>query len=197
MTRWMWCFVGLCCSVSAYAGPGFDGVGDRGPMPRFERGPHAGSEPMVRDVQAREEAILEMLQEHDPSMYERLQRLKERDPHAYTAQLVSVARRMERLRQNPEARARFEEIRNLERQIRTQADEISGLSGTEREAAVVLVTELVEHLFEAKQAERRFQLTELRARIERLEKEIAERDTERDMRTRQYIDQLTVEKVEL
>ena len=47
MTRWMWFFVGLCCSISAYAGPGFDGVGDRGPMPRFERGPHAGAEPMI------------------------------------------------------------------------------------------------------------------------------------------------------
>ena len=197
MTRWMWLFVGLCCSVSAYAGPGFDGVGDRGPMPRFERGPRPGSEPMIQDVQEREQAILEMLQEHDPSMYQRLQRLKERDPHAYIAQLVSVARRMERLRQNPEARERFEEIRNLARQIRIQVDEMSGLSGAERDGAVALVTELVQQLFEAKQAERRVQLTELRTRIERLEQEIEERDTERDERTRQYIDQLTAEKVEL
>jgi len=152
---------------------------------------------MIQDVQEREQAILEMLQEHDPSMYQRLQRLKERDPHAYTAQLVSVARRMERLRQNPEARERFEEIRNLERQIRIQVDEMSGLSGAERDGAVALVTELVQQLFEAKQAERRVQLTELRTRIERLEQEIEERDTERDERTRQYIDQLTAEKVEL
>ena len=197
MTRWIGLWVALCCSVTAYAGPGFDGVGDRGPMPRFERTTNGPSDAMIRDVRAREQAILDMLAEHDPAMLERLQRLKERDPHAYTAQLVHVARRVERLRQNPEARARFEEIRNLERQVREQADGLAGLSGQEREAALASITDLVAQLFEAKQAERRMKMSELRTRMEELEQDIEERDTHRDARIQEYVGQLTEKRVEL
>jgi len=152
---------------------------------------------MMRDVRDREQAILDMLAEHDPATLERLQRLKERDPHAYTAQLVNVARRLERLRQNPEAAARFEEVRNLERQVRAQSEALEGLSGQEREAALTSITDLVEQLFDAKQSERRMKMSELRTRMEELEQDIAERDTHRDARIQEYVGQLTEKRVEL
>ena len=68
MGRWLGVLV-LWSGVS-FAGPGFDGVGDRGPMPSFE-GPGAANVPGSASMQvgfddAQEQKVLEMVKEFDP-----------------------------------------------------------------------------------------------------------------------------------
>ena len=190
-----WIGVLVFCSGAAFAGPGFDGVGDRGAMPSFEQ-QNSGAVGMPGPVgDAQEERVLAMVKEHDPEAYERLLRLKARDPRAYTKQLIQIARRSERLMKNPEARARFMEIRSLELELRTMAATLDGQSDTERDATRSAMMEVGRKLFDAKQADRRALVEELNQKIAKIEEEIKVRDEERDARIAEYIDQFTRRKV--
>ena len=142
-------------------------------------------------------AILATVEAHDPAMFRRLQQLKEIDQQAYVVTLVRVARRAERLRQDPDARARFELIRELEGAIRAMAEGYRDLSSADQAQRRADMEAAALRLFDAKQAERRAQLAELERKIEELREEIGERDADRDDRIDDYVDQLLKLKVDL
>jgi hypothetical protein len=171
----------------AFAGPGFDGVGDRGAMPGLE-GP-AGMQGALDGAQ--EEKVLEMVKEFDPEAYQRLLRLKDRDVRAYTKQLIQIARRSERLMKNPEARARFMEIRSLEVELRAMSATLEGQTEAEQQKTRTAMMELGRKLFDAKQADRRASIDDLNEKIAKIQEDIKVRDQERDARIEEYIDQLT------
>ncbi len=191
----MWFLSILLFSAPVLAGPGFDGVGDRGAVPRFDRPPHEAR--MVEEVLAREDEILAAVAEHDPAMHARLVELKKLDHRAYVVTLVRVARRAERLRGDPRARERFEEIRTLEGEIRELARDFRQLPEEQQAARRAQMEALAPELFELKQAERRASLSELQRRIEGLSEEIEQREAQRETLIEDYLDQLTKERVGL
>ncbi len=179
----------------AWAGPGFDGVGDQGRAPRFEKPPH--EQRMVDEVLAREAEILASVEQSDPAMYQRLQRLKEADSQAYVVTLVRVARRVDRMNSNPESRARFQQIQELEARLKALA-EAHGQAGSPEQARLRReMSTIALQLFDAKQAERRAQLSELEAKMQKLRDEIQERDAQRDALIEAYVDQLVGTRVDL
>ncbi|MFT4624693.1 MAG: hypothetical protein ACI8PZ_003352 [Myxococcota bacterium] len=185
----------LFLSGLAVAGPGFDGVGDRGSPPRFERAPHELR--MVDEVLAREAEILAIVEQNDPAMFRRLQELKAMDQQAYVVTLVRVARRAERIQRDPQARARFEMIRDLESTLRAMAEEYGTLEPSKQAAHRSTMEAAALRLFDAKQAERRAQLAELEEKMRELGDEIQERDQRRDDLIDDYLDQLLKLRVDL
>ena len=187
-------FLMLLASL-AWAGPGFDGVGDQGRPPKFERPPHELK--VVGEVLAREAEILALVEASDPAMFSRLQELKAMDQQAYVVTLVRVSRRVERMRKDPEAQERFETIRRLEDELRTMADAYGAMSSADQATHRAQMEATALALFDAKQAERRAQLADLEKKMGDLRDEIQERDAQRDDLIDDYLDQLLKLKVDL
>ena len=178
-----------------WAGPGFDGVGDRGRAPRFEKPPH--EQRMVDDVLSREAEILATVEQSDPAMFQRLTQLKAADSRAYLVTLVRVARRVDRMNSDPDARARFEQIQELETKIRTLADAYEQGDAADQTRLREEMEAVALALFDAKQAERRAQLAEFERKMESLRDEIRQRDEQRDDLIDAYVDQLVGRRVDL
>jgi len=171
----------------AFAGPGFDGVGDRGEMPRLER--RVAIEAFQFDEQ--EEKLLEMVKESNPEAYQRLLRLKERDEQAYVRQLFQIALRGQRMKIKPETSERFIVIQSLEVELLAMAARLAGETEAEQPKTRAAMTEVAGKLLDAKQADRRARVEDLNKKIAKIQEEIKVRDEERDARIEEYIDQLT------
>lgn len=179
----------LWWTLVAQAGPGFEGVGDRGALP----GQGGGPAQAVHDLLEREEEVLSLISSHDPALHARLLSLKAQDNRAYLVELYKASRRIEQVRSDPAARARWDQLRAIETQLRELASQASRASAEERERIVAQMRPLALDLFRLKQEDRLAQLELLRRRIAEVEAEIAERTANRERQVGAMVDELLAE----
>jgi len=137
-----------------------------------------------------ETRLLAAVKDVDPLQYERLLRLKRRDPVAYHAVLRRIERRIARTSRDPEALARAVEMRSLNQQLLVLRDRYLTSSGDERVAIRAQMVTKALALLELKQAERRARLQELQSKLDKLQAEVDERETNKDRLVDEYVDGL-------
>jgi hypothetical protein len=185
------------------AGPGtLDGIGDRGPPPRFEGRDRPDGNPelsprLIEELTRKEGEILAMLEATDPQRHERLLRLRETDHQAYLGHLFRIARRVGRGQDDPASRERFEKIAAAEVALGDLTRGYRELSDGEKAERRAEMERLAGELFELKQEERRMRLQDLRTRIDELQREIDDRESNRASVVRAFVDQLVHERVDL
>lgn len=157
-----------------------------------------GPPPHVLDeVRQQEPEILAWLSETDPESYERLMRVKQRDPRSYLGHLMRASRIMRRAEQDPSVVERHRAMQALEQQIREKVVGFDALEPKAQKEARTEILGLAGELFDLKQEERRSQLDAIRAKATELEAEIEERDGNRKGFIQDWVDDLLEEPADL
>lgn len=144
----------------------------------------------------KETELLEQVEALDPAQHQRLLALRDTDRASYLAALYQASRISDRARRDPAYAERIRQIAERDRELRTMAAGFAALPAAEQAAARARMVALAGELLDLKQAERRLRVEELRARLEALEREIAERDRRRDAMVEEYVNRLTVHGVD-
>lgn len=145
---------------------------------------------VVAAILAREDELLDVVEQSDPIQFARLNRLRELDRAAYVAALFRVARTVERAKDDPASVDRWRTIHEREEQVRALAVGFAALSPADQVARRAQMTGLASELLALKQVERQVRLEELRARLEQLEQEIAAREAAKGRIVDEYVDRL-------
>ena len=185
--------------LSAFAGPGFDGVGGRQQVPGF--GPDADgatvTEAQIQRVLRRESELLQVVERYDRTMYQQLLTLRDNDREKYVAAMVRVARNVERARDDPEVMRRVVAIRSKTRQIDALVSGFSRLSEAEKRERRKEIEALAGELMDLKQEDRRARMRQMQERLDALRADIEQRDRDRKRIVEQFVDQLLQEPVDL
>lgn len=172
-------FLGLTTPV--FANP------PRPPVAAQSDAPDAAQLQRAEDYQ---DELLARIEQHDPRIHRELVALRDADYDAFLRRLLMVFKQIRTQKQKVEAqfRPQIEDIRR-----RAQQD----MTAAERKALKADALAVSEALFDARQADRRARITELRDALERLEGEVEERNKERKDLVKAFADQLLLEKVDL
>jgi len=163
----------------------------------FQHVPPPDRADQLQEVLAHRDELMQLLAEHDPDKHRRMERLERTDPTAFALGLVRLARQVERLRNDPDALQRFQELQAEERRVRALADGYHELSGADQKRRRAELEAAAERIMVLKQAERRAAVEELRAKIEELEADIDAREKSKGQLVDAFVDQLLMERVDL
>jgi hypothetical protein len=126
----------------------------------------------------REDELLALVKTRSPERYTELAALRTSDPAAYFMALEKIARMVE-AGDDPEARARLEEMQALEVQIDVLAQAYPLQSADQQAKTRAEMERIAGHLFDLKQETRRMRLEQMSARLDELKDEISDRDAHR------------------
>ena len=162
--------------------PPRDGNERRAPRPLLT--PHI-DRIYVRDPIVNPEEVLAWLKENEPATMGRLMKLEEEGRNEDAKRLLAEAgmrvRELKELKQrDPKGYEKMMELRRLELESMTLADQARLAPPEEREAAQKKLRETLSRLFDLREESRVRELAELKRRVEGLEKALAERKTNKD-----------------
>jgi hypothetical protein len=129
--------------------------------------------------------VREWLRANEPETYRNLMRLQDagRRPEVMRV-LYDAMPRMKELGElklrDPKGYGRLMDMRRLERESLEQADAVRRASPEQRETATAVLKETLSKLFDAREEVRARELTELKRRVEALEKAVKERQAAKD-----------------
>jgi len=158
---------------------------------------HGGAGAHLEEVLSHRDELMQLLAEHDPHKHTRMERLERSDPQAFALALVRVARQVDRLRDDPEALKRFQELRAEEKRVRALAEGFHDLSGADQKRRRAELEAAAERIMALKQAERRSAVDELRAKIAEIEADIEQREKSKSQLVDAFVDQLLTQPVDL
>ena len=188
----------LSLTLSAFAGPGFSGVGGPEKVPGFgDDATEDARDIRVADVLRREAELLAAVEQYDEEMYGRMLVLKATDRRSYVAALVKVARNVQRARRDPAFRERMQAMSTLQRQLRELAEGYPSLPDRKKPAARAELERLAGKLMDLKQADRRQRLQDMEARLAEVRSEIERREAERDQIIEEFVNRLLTGPVDL
>lgn len=145
---------------------------------------------IVSGLLAHEGELLQAVETNDPQHYQRLMVLRESDRGSYLAALYKVSKLVERARSDPAFAERLQQIQVREDQLRAMAAGFAARSAAEQGVLRAQMVALASELMDLKQAERRSRLEELRSRLDALQREIEQREKDRDAIVGEYVDRL-------
>jgi hypothetical protein len=139
----------------------------------------------VRDPIVSREEILAWLRENEPDTIQRILKLQEEDRNDEAVRIFAETgpriRELKELKQrDPKGFEKMMELRRLERESLSQADQARTAPPEEREAARKKLRETLSRLFDLREESRLRELGELKRRVEGLEKAMGERKANKD-----------------
>ncbi len=125
------------------------------------------------------------LKDNEPETYRKLTELQASGRREEAQQILGQAaprmRELNELKQrDPKALEKMQELRHLERESMTQAEQARSAAPEDREAASKKLKETLSKLFDLREESRQRELTELKRRVEALEKALGERKSGKD-----------------
>lgn len=139
-------------------------------------------------VRAKEAEILARVRSFDEARYAELLALKERDPRAYLRALLRIGALTDALRERPDPPAVREQEARLAALRARHPQGLTALPAAELAAARAELTDIAARIFDARQAERRRRIDELRLALAELEAEVSTRDTNRELLIRTWVE---------
>lgn len=150
--------------------------------------PPAPDEAHLAVVRAKEAEILERVRRLDPAHHAELLALREQDPRAYWRTLLRIAFLTDPERERPDPPAVREQEARLSALQARYPRGLTGVPADEVAAVRAELTDIATRIFEARQAERRRKIDELRLALAGLEAEVSTRDANRELLIRTWVE---------
>lgn len=170
----MWTWLWLVCVSLSWGGSDDEAYGQ-----------HLG-----RAILAQEAELLAIVSRDDPLTYRRLIRLRDTDRAAYIAGLYRVATMLDRMARDPALAERWRLISQKQAELEALAVGFASLSPAEQAARRTRLLAVARELFELRQEDRRQRIEDLTVRLQEIQRELSEREDQRDALIEQYVDSL-------
>ena len=145
-----------------------------------------------------ETPILDEIRDQDPEKYTLLMKLKKEDPEQFRNTLRDLRRKLRHnnnRRSSPELEANQTQTMALRQEFKTQVEAYKNAKEKKQQEIRAELVTVSGKIFELRQAARRMRLEQARARIEKLEQDLARREKEREKLIDEFVDEAIGERV--